>query len=300
MSINHMLANKSILLVTGATGLLGNTLVPHLKNCGYRVVTHARKSEADILFDLSNRFETIEVLDRVQPDFIINLASLTSVELCEEQPNEAYLANTRTVENLAYWVSQSGKSCHLVQISTDHVYDHSGLHSENEITLTNTYALTKYAGELAASSVPSTILRTNFVGRSKTKKRESLSDWVYNSIRFEKNVLVLEDVFFSPLSMHTLVKMIERVIENRPVGVFNLGSRGGMSKADFDFLLANKISLSTATMSRVKSDQADFLKAYRPKDMRMDCTLFEKTFGIKLPYLVDEIDIIASEYDETT
>jgi len=109
---------------------------------------------------------------------------------------------------------------------------------------------------------------------------------------------VLDDVYFSPLAMTTLSEMIHLVIEKRPVGVFNLGSRNGMSKADCDFEFAECLGLQTKTMTRIHVDQASFLKAYRPKDMRLDCTKFEKDFQITLPDLRDEIQLAAKDYLE--
>ncbi|MFZ4536853.1 dTDP-4-dehydrorhamnose reductase family protein [Propionivibrio sp.] len=286
------------ILITGATGLLGSSLVPHLKKCGHKVVTHARTTQADFMFDLSDRVKSYEMLAQIMPSVIINLVSLTNVELCEEQVNLAYLANTSTVESLAYWIGYSGADCHLVQISTDHVYDGTGLHTEDSIALTNNYAFSKYAGELAAVRVPSTILRTNFVGRSQVSHRESLTDWVYNSLRSAKNLQVLSDVYFSPLSITTLSEMIELVVQRRPVGIYNLGSRNGMSKADFDFAFAECLNLETNTMTRIKTCQATFWKAYRPKDMRMDSSKFENVLGVTLPYLNDLIPQLAREYNE--
>ena len=285
------------ILITGATGLLGSSLVPHLKKCGYKVVTHALSTQADFMFDLSDRGKSCEILEQIQPSVIINLVSSTSVDLCEAQVNLAYLTNTRTVENLAHWIASSGADCHLVQISTDHVYDGVGLHTEDNVTITNNYALTKYAGELAAIRVPSTILRTNFVGRSKVNHRESLTDWVYNAMMGSRQVQVLNDIYFSPLSITTLVEMIELVVQKKLVGIYNLGARNGMSKADFDFAFAECLKLPTNTMTRIGTSQAKFFKAYRPKDMRMDSSKFEDAFGVKLPNLTDLIQQLAEEYN---
>ncbi|MGE4239654.1 dTDP-4-dehydrorhamnose reductase family protein [Ramlibacter sp.] len=287
-----------MILVTGATGLLGTTLVPQLRALGRVVSTHAQKSAADHAFDLSDREATFASLDKIRPEVIVNLVGLTSVERCQERTHESYLLNTRTVENIAGWIAKSGTGSHLVQISTDQVYDGTGPHREDRITLTNNYAFSKYAGELAAGSVGSTILRTNFVGRSKAPHRESLTDWVINAMSNQRNVEVLDDVYFSPLSMTTLGEMIDRVIEMRPAGVFNLGARDGMTKADFDFAFAEKMKLPTQYMKRILAADAHFLKAYRPKDMRMDCTKFERTLQVRLPDLQSQIDSLAKEYDD--
>ena len=284
------------ILITGATGLLGRTLVPYLRKRGHNIVTQGRVGGADCLVEMTDKSHVFEFLTRIQPSVIVNLVGLTSVEDCQEQTNAAYLANTRTVEYLAQWIQQSVAHSHLIQISTDHVYDGVGPHTEEFVTLTNNYAFSKYAGELAAAVVPSTILRTNFIGLSKAPNRMSLTDWIFYSLKKVENIKVLDDVFFSPLSMITLSKMIHLAIEKRPVGVFNLGSRNGMSKADFDFDFAERLDLQTKSMTRINIDKASFLKAYRPKDMRMDCTKFEKTFQIVLPDLSDEIKLIVEDY----
>ncbi len=286
------------IIVTGASGLLGSTLVPHLKKCGYIVVTHAHRTQADFMFDLTNKVKTHASLEQIQPNVIVNLASLTNIELCEDQVNLAYLANTLTVESLVDWIESSKTDCHLVQISTDHVYDGMGLHTENNVTITNSYAFSKYAGELAARRVSSTILRTNFVGCSQVSYRESFTDWVYKSMVGRKQVQVLSDVYFSPLSIRTLADMIELVVQKKPIGIYNLGSQNGLSKADFAYVFAEYLKLPTNTMTKIQSSDAKFLRAYRPKDMRMDRSKFENALGIELPNLTDLIQSLAKEYNE--
>ncbi len=287
-----------MILITGSTGLLGSTLAPYLKSRGLQFTTHARLKNADYLANLSIKDETFSLLDKIQPKIIINLVGLTSVEECQDRPNAAYLSNTLAVENLTQWMMQTKADCHLIQVSTDHVYDGMGPASEDQVTLTNNYASSKYAGELAATRVSSTVIRTNFVGRSKVGYRESLTDWVYNSLTRGEDVRVLRDVFFSPLSMITLAEMILLIIEKKPLGIYNLGSHEGMSKSEFDFSFARHLGLQTKTMIPIDCSQATFLRAYRPKDMRMNCLKFEKTLGVKLPLLEDEIRRVAKEYDD--
>lgn len=290
--------NKSErILITGSTGLLGTQLSPFLEKKGRNIITHSQGENSNYKSDLSERMLTCQILDKIQPSVIINLAGLTSVELCENKPSLAFKANTIIVDNIVHWIESSEISCHLVQISTDHLYDGRGPHNEEAITLTNNYAFSKFAGELAAGRVSSTVLRTNFVGRSQVTHRESLTDWLYNSLTNEINVEVLDDVYFSPLTIDSLIEMIDLVIKEKPMGVFNLGSNEGMSKADFDFAFAEMLRLPTKFMKRIQTNQAKFLKAYRPKDMRMNISKFEQMLNIKLPRLEDLIMQVVKEYD---
>lgn len=276
-----------ITLITGASGLLGATLAPYLTGLGYTVLMHGKSTNNNLSCDLTDKRMTRAMLEETHPNIVINLVALTNVDKCEESPHDAYLLNVRTVENLV--AGMRGRvDPYLIQISTDQVYDSTGPSPEDEIRLTNIYALTKYAGELAASRMPSTILRTNFFGHSALPGRKSFSDWLLESLRNGDPVTVFTDVVVNPLALETLSAMIGRVIERRVEGVFNLGSRGAMSKADFAFELARIYGLSTQNMRRGSVGDTD-LRAYRPRDMSMDCSRFEAAFDVALPSLQNEI-----------
>jgi dTDP-4-dehydrorhamnose reductase len=276
-------------LVTGARGLLGSTLVPYLGAKGNKVIRVSRQSGADLCADFRVPSEAIACLSAARPDTIVNLAALTDVDACERDRHSAYSANVTTVRNIVTWLKVEGTKSHLVQISTDQLYDGPGPHRETDIVVTNAYAESKLAAEGVATAVRSTVLRTNFFGPSECAGRVSLSDWILASLRARKPITVFEDIQFSPLSMSTLIDLIGIVILRRPIGVFNVGSREGMSKADFAFAIAKRMQLDTHTMNRGASSTLNLL-AYRPKDMRMDSSLFETTFSLRLPTLQHEID----------
>ena len=67
-----------------------------------------------------------------------------------------------TIESIVD-VLREFKDIFLIHISTDQLYSGEGPHIENKINPLNVYALTKRLGEIEASKVPSSILRTNFV-----------------------------------------------------------------------------------------------------------------------------------------
>lgn len=283
-------------LILGSSGLLGCTLTPIIKNSCSEVYTQSKNGVSDFQVDLSDCVSAHRMLDAVKPNVIINLVGLTDVDLCERDPNFAYLVNVGVVENIVDWISSSNVKCHLIHLSTDHVYDDSELHTEKHVTIKNTYALTKYAGELAARLTPSTILRTNFFGPSFCKNRISFTDWIYSALKNEMEIKVYEDIFFSPISMSTLAELIKICIDRKPLGVFNIGTHDGMSKADFAFHFAKELSITNHKLIRSLSNEHGILKACRPKDMTMNVSKLEESIGIDLPELREEIKKIVREY----
>ena len=277
----------SRVLVTGAAGLLGRPLSRYLAACGHKVLRHAFRAEGDLRGDLSKHADVRAVLEAATPDVIVNLVANTDVDYCEAHPEVAYTCNVRVVENLVGWILNTSDRCRLVQLSTDQVYDGPGPHTESAALPRNYYAFSKYAGELAASRVSATVVRTNFFGPSETPGRVSFSDWIIASLRDKRKINVFDDISFSPLTIRSLSSFIEMIVRNPIEGTFNVGSRVGSTKADFAFELATCLDLPTNAMVRGSSTAT--VRAYRPRDMRMNSEHFEKVYHVQMPTLTSEI-----------
>jgi dTDP-4-dehydrorhamnose reductase len=285
------------ILILGATGFLGMRLTPFLTKLGYSVFTHGNQNKADFNVDITSEIETQNLLTTLNPDVIINLIGKTSVEGCESDINSAYLLNVKSVQNIVSAINKSKSNKFFIHISTDHIYDAELISNESDIKIRNNYAMTKYAGELAINIENSCVLRTNFVGKCSVPFKESLSDWVIKNCTEKSQVNVLDDVYFSPLSVTSLCEYLNLIIIKRTQGTFNIGSKNGLSKADFDFKFAKLMKLDTHNMKRIELADAFFFKASRPRNMMMDVAKIESTLGRKMPSLVDEIERIAVEYN---
>ncbi len=281
-------------LILGARGLLGSSVVPAFRAAGLEVITHATAG-ADLTGDLTQRAAADAALRAAAPHVVLNLAAATNVDDCERDPDTAYRLNVRLVENLAAAIAAEGSRAHLIHISTDQIYDGDGPHAEDDVRIKNTYAFSKYAGELAAAVVPATVLRTNFVGPSARDGRTSLTDWLRTAYTGDKPITVFDDVLFSPLAIGTLVEYLQLAVERRERGVFNLGSREGLSKADFAYRFAEALGKPTDRLQRGDSSSVKLL-AYRPKDMRMDSARFERVFGVTTPTLMQQIASLGAAY----
>jgi dTDP-4-dehydrorhamnose reductase len=287
-------------LVTGSTGLLGSSLLPALADGGHEVLRlrhgDARVGQDEFSADLSEYAALAPAVAAAAPEIIVNLAALTNVDECERDPIAAYTSNTRIVENLARWIESSAPAVHLIQVSTDQLYEGTGPHSEEHVRPVNYYAFSKLGGELAALRVDATVLRTNLFGRSRAPGRASLSDWLVAVMTRREPARVFDDVLFSPLSLDSLARYLELAVRRRISGVFNLGSRGGMSKAEFAFRLARTLGMRTDLLTRTVSTTANFA-ARRPLDMRMQCSRFEREFAVTLPTFDSEIESMRQVYD---
>lgn len=280
-----MAANK--ILILGAKGMLGSILTSRLKkNPTFQVYTHSQTSSADYAADLSVYSQVRELFVKAQADYCINAMALTDVSLSENDKALAYKLNVAPAQNLAKVILAEGLKTKLIQISTDHMYDQNNA-TEHDVKIVNHYALTKYVADEILQIADSAVLRTNFFGASISGKK-SFSDWILESLSKGQKLQGFNDVYFSPLHIETLCQEIERVALNFQAGIYNLGSHEGFSKFDFMVQLAKHKKFSIEAITSVEYVKAQ-IPIPRPRDMRMNISKYEKTFGVRLPRLIEEI-----------
>ena len=90
------------ILITGASGFVGSRTVAALQGT-YELITPCH-SELDITSE-----DAVEsFISRTQPDAILHLAALSNTGYCEEHPQESYLVNVISVENIAKAAAKHG------------------------------------------------------------------------------------------------------------------------------------------------------------------------------------------------
>ena len=280
-------------LIVGSSGLLGSSLTSYLvKQYDVKTVTSS-SSESDFKADMSSQQLCMNLLNELAPDFIINLAAYTNVDGCESNIEKAYKVNTKIAENIAEYCLENA-NLFVVHLSTDHFYDECQS-DEKMVRIYNSYAMTKYSAELSCIPEKTTILRTNFFGRSASLISSGLCDSIYELAHSGKEVNLFNDVYFSPVSINTLCNIIGLSLKKKYPGVYNVGSKEGMSKQNFLLEFLDRAGVEDVKYNSVCVDSMNFL-VKRPKDMRMDVTLFEEKFEYILPSLIDEIESVANEY----
>jgi len=275
------------ILISGSNGLLGYNLKNYFDLRKIKYSTIGQKN-CDFEGDISNN-KFVEVsIKKFLPNIFINLAAVTDVDYCELNKNEAYKINTEFPEVISKTLEQTKKDSYMIHISTDQVYNGAGPHIEENAHPINQYSITKHESEKKLSNFNSICLRTNFFGNSKNINKLSFSDRIIKSCKHKLKINIFNDVYFSPVSFLTIFKVLEKLMKKKIIGIYNLGSKNGMSKKDFAIYLCECFNLDSNYIvgNSLKSVN---LEAKRPFDMRLDSSKLEKDLNINLMNLTDEI-----------
>ena len=284
---------KKKILIIGSSGILGKYLYHYIKNKHIVYNNGLKKRKVNLL----KYNKTEKYINKIKPNLIINCSAITDIDYCDKNKKHAYQVNVLVIQNIIKILKKNKIKCTIIQISTDQFYNNKNhlKNTENKKNFLNFYTKTKLMVESECMKVKSIIIRTNFFGKSNSKKK-SFTDWVYKNFKSEKNFYLFKDVFFSPLSIRTLCKMISLVIRKseKVSGIYNIGSRNSMNKGEFAIFFAKKCSIYKKKFKIVES--SNFFKTKRPQFMHMNINKFEKKFQIKLPDLKKEIAFESKNY----
>jgi dTDP-4-dehydrorhamnose reductase len=278
------------ILVLGSSGLLGRRLHDLLKSYKKIRVHHNGLSSRN--FNINNRHELAKLIFKSNPSLVINASGITNIDYCEKKKNISYRTNVGLIKNIFNLKKKFKLKFFFMHFSTDQIYDSKKIIRNKEsfkLKINNEYSKQKSDQEKICLKNKSLILRTNFFGKS-YKKKPSFSDWIFKSFNGDKEFNLFNDVYFNPLRIDTICKIIKNIILKKKFkikGIYNLGSRGFMSKSDFAIYFAKKVKIYKKNYSLKKINSV--LKVKRSKNMIMDVKKFEDKFDIRLPKIQNEI-----------
>jgi dTDP-4-dehydrorhamnose reductase len=295
---------KKKYLITGASGLLGQYLVPCVAQKGHDIVaimnSHALSSDIanveQLRADLAQKADVENLLDQVAPEVIIHAAGMTNVDACERESQKAHLINATLPSWIAQWAQINNKA--FVFISTDHITDGKSPYFDEKISPAplNVYAQTKVEAEsLIRAHMPGALLlRTNFFGKG-PHWRQSITDWIWGNVGAGRSIPGFTDSYFSPISGPELSRMMLMLIERGASGIFHVGGRERISKFDFARLFTAMAGYDEALIYPALMQDAP-LTAPRPMDMSMSVKKIEAYLGMSMPTVRESIHSILGDY----
>jgi dTDP-4-dehydrorhamnose reductase len=221
------------ILILGSSGFLGKLIYKKLKN-NFNVINNGLKKKR---ISLVNFKKTNDLLLNINPNLIINCAALTNIDQCEKFPKKSYDVNVKAVENIFKVKKKNNLNFFFIQFSTDSLYDSKKNINNKETKIPkihNIYSRHKNIVEKICLKNKSLIFRTNFFG----KYKNNITNWIYKETlsKSKKEINLFDDINFSPLRATRIAEIISYIIQKgyyNKNGIYNLGSRNGLSKVKF-------------------------------------------------------------------
>ena len=266
------------ILVTGANGQLGQCLQK----------ISSQFEEFEFIFtdsetlDITNKEEVNDFFWQNAPDFCINAAAYTAVDLAETDIEKAFLVNADGTENLAEACAEN--NAQFIHVSTDYVFDGENNLAYTEEDFTNplgVYGASKLAGdELALEVNPcSVILRTSWVYSEFGK---NFVKTMLNLFATKEELSIVADQFGQPTNANDLAEAIMKIIKSEKItpGIFNFSNLGRISWFDFAEKIA-ELSDAKIKLNAIETSQYP-TPAKRPKNSVLDLGKISKTYAIQL------------------
>ncbi len=226
--------NSPLIVVTGASGQLGQTLT-QLWNSGQLSSQFDFRALDREELDISSPEIVKSALSSLKPAVIVNAAAYTQVDKAETDSDQAFLVNDSAVATLSTWAADN--NARLIHISTDFVFDGSSrspYRPDQQTSPLGVYGRSKLAGEEKARAIlneDATVIRTSWL------YSEYGNNFVKTMLRLmqEKDELsVVDDQIGSPSSTHGLAQLIFAMIQSEQFqGVYHWTDGGSISWFEF-------------------------------------------------------------------
>ena len=289
------------ILVTGANGQLGNEMRIVTKNSNDKYIF----TDVNQVVGVDTTYLDITDLDAIRKmvsengvKIIVNCAAWTNVDACETDEKLAVLAeklNAEAPKNLALVMQEVGGL--LIHVSTDYVFGQEPYNTpcspDQQGTPTGVYGQTKKQGEenILASGCEYIILRTAWLYSEFGK---NFCKTMLNLTTTKPALNVVFDQCGTPTYAYDLAAAIYDIITNRKYednsGIYHYSNEGVTSWYDFTQMIAKIAGHDNCDIQPCYSSEYPS-PVKRPSYSVLDKKTFKETFGIRVPYWVDSLEV---------
>ena len=286
------------ILITGASGQLGNAVLNEFQDyeiLAVDLIPTAIQSQS-IKFkslDITKKDEVKSVIQSFKPEIILNLAAMTDVDACEENPELAEEINSNCLNSFLDEFQGT-----FVQISTDYVFNgEAGPYDETDQTdPINNYGRTKLNSEkiLSEYTNPWIILRTNVVYDYIQSTKASFVKWIVDSLSNGKSINVVNDQWNNPTWTVSLAKILHQALNKKMTGLFHFGGADQVNRYQFAEMIAEVFNLDRSLIKPISTSDLNQI-APRPLNCGLKTQLIVSKSGVKPISLLECLSKIKSK-----
>ncbi|NIP61662.1 MAG: sugar nucleotide-binding protein [Nitrosopumilaceae archaeon] len=301
---------KDKLLVLGAGSLTGFKLAS-IASADFAVTAtyNLRNPDFDQIttfqLDAADKSQLENVIQKVDPDVIVNCVALNSVDYCESHPEAAFKINHKLVKTLVDTALKINSK--LVHLSTDSVFagmkqePYTELDSTNPI---NVYGESKLKGENEVLTVSSNLLirasvlygwLPNHLSRIHTSsmKQKNFAQWLINKLKQKAAVQIITDEYSSPIIADDFAQSIIHLIKENESGVFHSAPPIQINRYDFSVRLAKHLGYDHNLIKPVTNKELG-RNVKTAKNKCLDSSKLQKT-GYRFLTLEESFDLIQKQ-----
>jgi dTDP-4-dehydrorhamnose reductase len=258
---------KNTIWITGASGRLGKVLIKLLK-----ADTNAKVIATDIDLDVTNLEVVKQYAALCRPSVIINCASLSNIDYCEEHMIEAFRVHALGARNLA--IAARTENAKIIQLSTDDVFSGTTAVPLTEFDVPNpqtVYGRSKLAGE-------------NYVRELCPKHLIIRSSWVYSGtsrdyfsqvISNGKNGTAFDaatDRVSTPTSAQELARFVLSLLDKNEYGIYHASCEGSCSRYEYARTILEKTGYDPALAIPVQTTESGVVISTLLENLMMKLT----------------------------
>ncbi len=266
---------RAVLVLGGATGLLGQALARVAAAAGYAVTATGRQD-----FDPCDSTALADRIDAVSPQIVFNAIAYTQVEQAEDE-EEAAMRLNRVLPCALGRIVKARPGVHLVHFSTDFVFDGrktSPYAVDDAPNPLNAYGRSKLAGEQALLQLQMEnccIVRTAWLfGPDKKNFVRTILDLC----RQRSSLNVVHDQIGSPTYSMDLAAYSLKLAQAKGSGIFHIVNSG---EANWCELAAEAVRLAQVECSINAIPSSEYpQKAVRPAYSVLDTSRFASVAGV--------------------
>ncbi len=258
-----------------------------------------RTAEPDIYGVNWEKYDKMDgpgIIQRLNPEFVIDVAAFHNVDKCEEERVKATSINAVASGRLATATREiRGR---YVYVSTDFVFDGTAKsYVEGDIPApVNVYGVSKHLGEelVMNLSLVNQVIRPSVIyGWNDT--RLNFATWLLSELREGREVFIVTDWYSPPTFADSLAESMLKLMRQKKAGIFHLAGPDCMSRFEFAVRLARGFGLDESLVRPVFASTLDLL-AVRPMNVCLE-NYRAKSLGIETVGVDRGITVMRNQLD---